>query len=70
MFSQTCQRLRDILLPLAWRILESGYITEAGSPDGLEQYLSDHTEIAEFPRYVSLILPHFICASHFKLNII
>jgi hypothetical protein len=55
MFSQTCQRFRDILLPLAWRILEAWCIKKDESPDSLEQYLNDNAEIAEFPRYRSLI---------------
>jgi hypothetical protein len=52
MFSQTFRRFRDILMPLAWRILESGRIKGDESPDSLEQYLADHTEVAEMPRYL------------------
>jgi hypothetical protein len=55
MFSQTCQRFRGILLPLAWRILEIRCINEGGVPDSLERYLADHPEVAEFPRQLSLI---------------
>jgi hypothetical protein len=52
MFSQTFRHFRDILMPLVWRILEPGRIKGDESPDSLEQYLADHTEVAEIPRYL------------------
>jgi hypothetical protein len=48
--SQTCQRFRDILIPLAWEILELCQSEVEGSPDSLEQYLADNPDMAELPR--------------------